>query len=184
MAAGTRVWSADDVQALPDDGNRYEVIDGELFVTPSASLKHQDIVLRLTRLLGDYLDRVNVGKLVIAPADVSFSNTRLVQPDLFVAALINGRAPRQLDEIRHLVLAVEVLSPATAREDRVAKRRLYREERVDEYWIIDPDSRTFERSTPDESKVAVLADEMNWRPAGATQSLTIDIPEFFASIDK
>ncbi len=183
VAAETKLWTVDDVHALPDDGNRYEVIDGELLVTPAPSLEHQDIVLRLARILGDYLDRERVGHLVIAPADVRFSARRLVQPDLFVAALVDGRPPKTYAEIGRLLLAIEVISPSTSRADRVSKRKLYREEGVAEYWVVDPDARTFERSTPGDMMVAVLADEVTWQPDDAMQSVTIDIPRFFASID-
>src|SRR5678809_1514286 len=84
MPTVKRDWTVADIHALPDDGNRYEVIDGELFVTPAPSFRHQRAVLRLAQILGDYLDRERVGYLVIAPADVTFSKKRGVQPDLFV----------------------------------------------------------------------------------------------------
>ena len=78
------------------------------------------------------------------------------------------------------LLAVEVLSPSTARSDRVVKRPLYREERVPEYWIVDLDSRTIERSTPDEPRPELLDERLDWSPEGATEHLTIDLPAYFA----
>jgi Uma2 family endonuclease len=146
-----RHWTADDLRELPDDGNRYEVIDGELFV-------------------------------YVAPADVAFSPRRLVQPDVFVAPLVNGRRPREWVDVRALLLAVEVLSPSTARADRVAKRRLFRDEGVPEYWIVDLDARTIERSTPADARPEVFDGRLEWRPSGGREPLVIDVEAYFAGV--
>ena len=143
-----RRWTADDLRDLPDDGNRYEVIDGELFVTPAPSWMHQRAAAELFRMIAAYLEREPYADVLLAPADVSFSRTRIVQPDVFVVPLVDGRRPRQFEEVGRLLLAVEILSPSTARADRVAKRVLFRDEGVREYWVIDLDARTIERTTP------------------------------------
>jgi Uma2 family endonuclease len=111
-----------------------------------------------------------------------FSQRRAVEPDLFVVPLVDGRKPRHLSDVRRLVLAVEVSSPSTARTDRVEKRTLYREEGVDEYWIVDLDSRIFERSTPSEPRPEILDTRLEWRPEGATTALTIDLIEYFEKV--
>ena len=167
MATLKRRWTVDDLQDLPDDGNRYEVVDGELLVTPAPSLTHQEAVRRLARIIEDYLARERIGHLYLAPADVSFSRARVVQPDLFVVPLHEGRRPRRFEDVGKLLLAVEILSPATARADRVAKRVVYREEGVPEYWVVDLDARAVERSTPVDAGVDVVADNLEWRPEGA-----------------
>ena len=131
-----RRWTADDLRDLPDDGNRYEVIDGELFVTPAPSWEHRRAAAELFLLIAAYLEREHYADVLIAPADVSFSRTRSVQPDLFVVPLVDGRRPRSSGR-RALLLAVEVLSPSTARADRVSKRVLFRDEGVSEYWVVD-----------------------------------------------
>ena len=182
MLSFKRQWTADDLQELPDDGNRYEVIDGELFVSPAPSLNHQEAVARLHRILADFLDRQRIGHAYLAPADVTFSPGRSVQPDVFVVPLVNGRRPRAFSEIKRLLVAVEVLSPATARADRVAKRRLFREEGVAEYWIVDPDSRTVERSTPDDPRPEILAERLEWFPEGASESLVVDLVDYVARV--
>jgi len=82
-----------------------------------------------------------IGVLLWSPADIEFSPHRLVQPDLFIASLNEGRRPRTWRDVRSLVLAIEALSPATAHADRHRKRRIYMEEAVDEYWIVDLDAR-------------------------------------------
>ena len=96
--------------------------------------------------------------------------------------LINGRRPRAFSEVKRLLVAVEVLSPATARADRVAKRGLFREEGVAEYWIVDLDSRTVERSTPDDPRPEILAERLEWFPEGALESLVVDLVDYFARV--
>ena len=155
-----RQWTVDDLQDQPDDGNRYEIIDGELFVTPAPSFRHQDAAAQLYVIIREYLERERVGYVFMAPADVTFSPKRAVQPDLFVTPLVDGRPPARFEDVGRLVLAVEVLSPTTARADRVAKRTIYRQERVGEYWIIDLDARAIERSTPADARPEILADTL------------------------
>ncbi len=182
MPAPARYWTVDDLQELPDDGNRYEVIDGELLVTPAPSWIHQDAVFRLQTIIADYLTREVVGHSVSAPADVVFSPKRGVQPDLFVVPLAAGRRPRHFSDVGRLLLAIEVLSPSTARADRVKKRALFRAEGVDEYWIVDMDARTIERSTSADERVEVLAETIRWLPQGASAPLTIDLPDYFQRV--
>ena len=130
MPAFRRQWTVDDLQDLPDDGQRYEVIDGELFVTPAPSFKHQRALGVLYRLIADYLDRERVGYVFFAPADVTFSPKRGVQPDVFVVPGIDGRSPESFAEVKRLLLAIETLSPSTARLDRVVKRIVSRRRRA------------------------------------------------------
>ncbi|MEO6879180.1 MAG: Uma2 family endonuclease [Gemmatimonadaceae bacterium] len=177
-----RRWTVDDLHDLPDDGNRYEVIDGELLVTPAPAWKHQEAIAALYRTIAEYLSIHRVGHAVFAPADVVFSPKRGVQPDLFVVPLVDGRRPERFEDVGRLLLVVEVLSPSTARADRVAKRVLYRDQGVEQYWIVDPDSRTVELSIPTDSRVEVLADTIEWMPEGATQSLAIDLPDYFRRV--
>ena len=177
-----REWTVAERDALPDDGNRYEVIDGELFVTPAPALRHQEAVYRLHRLLADYLERERVGHAYFAPADIVFSPRRGVQPDVLVVPLYRGRRPEHFDEVRRLLLAAEVLSPSSARADRVVKRKLYREEGVPEYWVVDLDARVFERTTPADQRPETLIDRLEWRPEGASEPLVVDVPAYFRAV--
>ena len=177
-----RQWTADDLMSLPDDGNRYEIIDGDLFMTPAPAWRHQDAVGELFVLLREYVRREGVGHAVVAPADVLFSTHNVVQPDVFVVPLVDGRRPEQFDDAGRLILAVEVLSAGTARADRVKKRTLYREQNVPEYWIVDLDARTFERSTPEDARPEILVDELTWNPEGAGAPLVIDLASYFATV--
>lgn len=182
MASDVKVWTVADLADMPDDGQRYEVIDGELFVTPSPALRHQDAIGELFLLLAPYVASQAIGHVIVAPSDVTFSPYRGVQPDLFVVPLRDGRRPKELSDIRELLLAVEVLSPSTARADRVNKRALYRAEGVAEYWVVDLDARTFERSTPRDSRVEVTPSFLEWHPAGALAPLIIDLEGYFARV--
>ena len=177
-----RQWTVADLEDLPDDGNRYEVIDGELFVTPAPALRHQRAVGELHFLLNAYLNTQRVGYAVVAPADITFSSKRLVQPDVFAIPPFEGRFPKSFEQVRQLLLAVEVLSPSTARADRVVKRELFRDERVPEYWIVDFDARTIERSTPSETRPEILSERLAWLPDGAAEPLEIDLVAYFARV--
>ena len=177
-----RRWTVDDLQNIPDDGNRYEIIDGELFVTPAPSWTHQFAVTILYHLLADYLNAEHFGVVLVAPADVAFSRTRSVQPDVFVVPLVEGRHPRHFADVRRLLLAVEVLSPGTARADRVSKRVLFRDEGVAEYWVVDLDARAFERSSPADPRVEVVVDRLEWTVEGASTSLVIDLQRYFERV--
>lgn len=130
----------DDLVAMPDDGLRRELIDGELYVTPSPNRKHQSIVLNLAYLIKGYLRAHRAGRVFVAPLDVLFSRIDVVEPDvLFVS---KAREAEVLAE-KHLVgapdLVVEVGSPGTRRTDERVKQRLYERFAVAEYWIVDPD---------------------------------------------
>lgn len=177
-----RDWTVADLDDLPDDGQRYEVIDGELFVTPAPSLDHQAAVGALYRNLAAYLERERIGYVFVSPADVTFSPKRAVQPDVFAVPLLRGKRPRKFVEVKRLLLAVEVLSPSTARADRIVKRAMFRDEGVAEFWIIDLDARAFERSTPADSRVEVLDQQIEWLPEGASAPLRIDIRRYFADV--
>ncbi len=177
-----REWTWDDLQELPDDGNRYEVIDGELFVTPSPAWRHQRAVRELFGLLHTYLTRYPKGEVLFAPADVMFSQRNAVQPDVFVVPFADGRLAEKFSDVGRLLLAAEILSPSSARADRVKKRTLYRERNVPEYWIVDLDALTFERSTPDDARPEILVDEVIWQPVGAAAPLVIDVQKYFSAV--
>ena len=98
-----------------------------------------------------------------------------------VADLI-GQLERRSDVVSRLLLAVETLSPSSARHDRVTKRPAYQRNRVPEYWIVDEMSRTIERWTPDDERPDVLAERLVWHPAGATEPFVLDLVAFFEAV--
>ncbi len=175
-------WTAEMARALPDDGKRYEVLDGELFVTPAPTADHQDALRALYDRLTPYAREHGIGHVFWSPADIEFSPRRLVQPDLFVAPLIEGKRPRTWRDIYGLVLAVETLSPSTARADRKVKSRIYMEEDVTEYWIVDLDARVVERWREGESRPEILTDAVVWQPRPDVPPLAIDLSTYFAEV--
>ncbi|HEY3137994.1 MAG TPA: Uma2 family endonuclease [Blastocatellia bacterium] len=136
----------EDLDALPEDGNRYELIEGELFVSRAPTLSHQAIVRKLLVAIQKYLEKHPIGEIWPGPG-VIFSDLSGVIPDLVYIS--NER----LDEIAsgdRVVgapdLIIEVLSPGVENErrDRKAKRQLYQKYGVKEYWLIDPQVQTVE----------------------------------------
>ena len=182
MATASKHWTIDMVRALPDDRNRYEIIDGELFVTPAPSVVHQTAVLELAHRLMPYLKAAAHGRAIIAPADVEIAPDTMVEPDIFVIPPVAGRLPRSWTEAGRLLLVVEVLSPSTARADRVRKRALYARERVPEYWIVDVDARVVERWRPDDERPEILSHRLEWRPDPGRAALAIDLVEYFTEV--
>ena len=175
-------WTAERVRALPDDGNRYEVVAGQLLVTPAPRFDHQEAVNELWRLLREYLDGTGIGHAVTSPADVELDPETLVQPDVFVVPLVDGKRPRNWSDITGLILAVEILSPSTARADRTVKRQLFQRVGVPEYWIVDVDARLVERWRPEYDRPEVLTEALTWQPDSGRAPMTLDLPAFFASV--
>ncbi len=133
-----RPLDADDLMAFPDDGKRYEIIGGQLVVSPSPSTRHQRISNRLNRALEAFLESTGTGEVFYAPLDVRLSFYDVVQPDLLV--VLNDR--REIIQEQGIVgppnLVVEILSPSSKMTDRVDKAALYARSGVEEYWIVDP----------------------------------------------
>ena len=182
MPQSARIWTAEMVWALPEDGKRYEVIDGELLVTPAPTGDHQHVVGQLFRVLADYTDQNGIGVAMISPADIRLDDRSLVQPDVFVLGLVEGKRPRDWNVGAPLLLAVEVLSPSTARNDRIKKRARFQRHGVPEYWIVDADSRTIERWRPGDDRPEVLSEVIEWAPPGAAEPLRIDLVAWFARV--
>ena len=182
MPAVQHDWTVEKAHALPEDGKRYEVLDGELHVTPSPSFPHQWVAGQLFALLWGYLRADRLGWVQMAPADVVYSPRRLLQPDLRVVPWREGGRPARWEVAGGMLLAVEVLSPSTARADRGRKRLIYRDERVPEYWIVDLDARLVERWRPEDSRAELVSETLEWQPRTELAPLRIDLPAFFSEV--
>ena len=174
-------YTAEMVRGLPDDGNRYETVHGELLVTPAPRALHQIVLVRLSQSLGRYLERHPVGQLLYSPADISWGPDILVQPDIFIAPWDEVRT-LTWERIQHLLLVIEILSPTTARVDRFTKRRLYQEVRVPTYWIVDVDERLVEVWTPEADLPAVEREGVEWLPEGAAEPFVLSVPELLRPV--
>jgi Uma2 family endonuclease len=182
MPATTKRWTAEEVRALPDDGKRYELIDGELLVTPAPAVVHQGAVLALAIILNPYVRVHRLGRVFISPADIELEPDTIVQPDVFVVPPEALRRPLEWANIHSLLLAAEVLSPGTARYDRVKKRHFFQRHQVSEYWIVDLDARVVECWRPGDERAEVLEKTLVWHPTGAAEPLTIDLVHYFADV--
>jgi Uma2 family endonuclease len=165
---GTR-WTYAEFARLPSEGStRYEVIAGELVVTPAPSPRHQRIVLELVTRLHAFVREHGLGEVYPGPVDVLFAEGDYVEPDIvFVRNDHRGYlTDRGIEGPPDLV--VEILSPATADRDRGLKLERYRHFRVPEYWIVDPDARAIEVWRLGEGaagpEVLARADTLRWRP--------------------
>ncbi len=125
-------FTADDLAELPDDGNRYELVEGLLLVSPGPTERHQRALLELGALLRAHAPTGL--RVYVAPLDVRLSDRVQVQPDLLVA--LDGPPRDRLDQLP--LLCVELLSPGTRRHDLVLKRRAYERGGVPSYWIVEP----------------------------------------------
>lgn len=170
-----------DLLAFPEDGNRYELIRGELFVSPTARPRHQEVIRRLVVRLSLFLDQqAPQWRLVPSPADISWDDETLVQPDLFVVPA--AQASNDWSTYQDLVLAVEVISPSSRRADRVEKRRLYQERGIGTYWIVDHESEIVEVWRPGDDRPEVVTDQLRWSVGLETQDLVIRLAELFGNL--
>ena len=174
-------YTAEMVKALPEDGNRYETVHGELLVTPAPSFVHQELVLRLAEEIRPFLREYPVGHLSVSPANIEWGKDTLVQPDLFVS--VSEEAEKQdWAYIKTLLLVIEVLSPSSIRRDRIQKRDLYQSRGIPTYWIVNPDDRSIEVWTPEDSAPTVCRETVEWKPEGAGEALTIQLQELFQGL--
>lgn len=171
-------YSAEMVRALPDDGNRYETVHGELLETPAPRAWHQEVLLRLMVRLHAYLEVHRSGHVFQSPADISWGPDILVQPDLFVVELGEART-MDWSRMKDLLLTIEVLSPSTARYDRFTKRRLYQEVGIPFYWIVDPDAKVTEVWTPESQFPMVEREFVRWSPEGVEEDFVLRLSELF-----
>lgn len=135
-------FTYEDYLLFPDDGRRHELIDGEHFMTPAPSTKHQQISINLSTLFKIFLKEKKVGMVYTAPCDVVLSDLDVVQPDLlFVSAhrlsIITEKCIQGSPD-----LVVEIVSETTRKTDEIIKRKLYERYGVQEYWIVDPELET------------------------------------------
>ena len=161
---------------FPDDGMRYELLDGELYVSAAPSKRHQRLLRRLLRLIDDHVAPADLGEVFFAPVDVWLSDEDRTQPDLVYlsAAHLSIYGERIVEGAPDLL--VEVASPATRVADLVAKRNRFAHNGVREYWIADPDAKTL--------TILCLTDGryVEHHRSMVLPGLTIDVPALMADL--
>jgi Uma2 family endonuclease len=183
MPAMRRRWTTTEVRSLMQAERawpRYELIAGALIVTPAPGWAHQIAVTELWSLLDAYLTQTPVGMAITSPADLELRPGTITQPDLFVVPADTPTATDvpQWSDIKALLLAVEVLSPATGYVDRGQKRELYLASNVAEYWIVDLDARAVELWTRGRDTPEIVLERLVWR-VDVRRPLILDLPAFF-----
>jgi len=127
-----------------DDGRRYELIGGELYLVPSPSVPHQRVSLRLSWRLAEYIEQNDLGTVLTAPIDVYLTDQDVVQPDIIFISREHSDIVTEINIKGAPDLVVEILSPSTSSRDRTAKKELYATYGVKELWIIHPLVQTIE----------------------------------------
>ncbi|GAC1401046.1 MAG: Uma2 family endonuclease [Vulcanimicrobiaceae bacterium] len=167
---GIRRFNRADLERMPDDRNRYEVIDGVLVVSPSPNVAHQTVVVRLTIQLGAFAATTG-GATFVAPLDVVLGEEDVVQPDVMYLAPDRLSAIGEKNVTGAPSLVIEVLSPSSYDTDPGEKRDLYARYGVPEYWIVDPRTHTIVAyATPLEGRFT----RHETAHSGCLRSLTID----------
>lgn len=186
--AGRHRWTDTEVLALmeasPGHWPRYELMGGELIVTPAPADEHQVAVTEILYLLKTYVDREGIGVALVSPADLRLLAGTIAQPDVFVAppGVPDPDDKRAWSSVKTLLVACEVISPGSIRTDRVEKRDYYMSAGVPEYWVVDCDARVIEQWNPERETPTIVSKTLSWRPFGASEPLLVDVPALFERI--
>jgi Uma2 family endonuclease len=183
VTGATPEWTYSEYARLPDDGNRYEVIDGEVCVTPAPGPPHQRVAAELFTILQEYVQRHSLGEM-LWDVDLLFVSGQFLRPDmLFVPrAAAGGVTDRGMEVTPGLV--VEVLSPHSKRIDRVLKPPRYRDFSVPEYWVVDPAARAIERyGLAADAAPEICTRSLTWQPAPDAPALELDVARIFRALD-
>lgn len=169
-------WTLAELHRLPDDGHKYELVHGELFVTPAPTVRHEALANGLARLLDRYVEAQHLGFVWRSRSVVRIGRSE-VEPDLWVAPGPT-RLQKSWAKLPRPILVVEILSDSTRRRDHVQKRTFYLDQGVPAYWIVDGEDRTICSARRGEDDV-VTNERLVWEPAGASEPLVIDVRAFF-----
>ena len=171
-------WTRAHLARLPNDGQRYEVLDGALLVTPQARLLHQRVAAVMMRLFDAYCEAHGLG-IVVGPGAVVFDDNEL-QPDVQVIPISDERArAADWDAIPLPLLVVEILSPGSERHDLHGKRAAYLRLGIPVYLAVDITARRVLEFRPGSDAPSVLTDELVWRPASTVEPLVISLHGVF-----
>jgi Uma2 family endonuclease len=176
----------EDYLRIPEDGKRHEIIDGEHYVTAAPFIRHQKIVMRLSILVGGFVQDHGLGEFLGAPTDVVLSDHDIVQPDLLFisnrrSAIVEDKNIQGAPD-----LVIEILSERNRRLDEVIKRQAYERFGAREYWIFDPRWKTaqvWERSGEDlrrKAQFSAAAGDVLTTPL--PPGLEIPLAEIFAAL--
>jgi Uma2 family endonuclease len=184
MSLLARPLTYDDLRQMPDDRNRYEIIGGELIVSPSPNRAHQIVAYRLTQLIGDYVDARHLGQVFFAPVDVRLSPHNIVEPDLLFIrqerlGIYGPTGP--VEGAPDLV--VEIISRSSRVMDRIRKAALYADSGVPEYWIVDPEKRELQILTLEQGQYEPVEARDGRCHSAVIPGLAVDPASLFTGMD-
>ena len=180
MAATIPYYTVEDLENFPEDGNRYELLDGVLLVTPAPSFAHQGVATLLAAKLSQAVHEPRIAR-VLAPGAVAVPPRTQLEPDVLVVPLRFALNSRWQDITEHW-LAVEVLSRSSRMYDREFKRDAYLKLGVREVWLVDLADRSVEVShVPGESET--VRDTLTWRVPVLDVEVEIQLAEVFAGLE-
>jgi len=171
-----------DYMQMPDDGTRYELIDGELLMAPAPNRYHQQILGNLFLVLGNYVRKKRLGKLYFAPFDVILDEHNVLQPDIIFFSNARASALTKAGATGAPDLAIEIISPGAEKRDRELKRKVFARSRVEELWLVLPDKKRIDvyrlAENPERPRLTVSgSDEFESK---LFPGLTIAVAEVFA----
>ncbi|MEW6619844.1 MAG: Uma2 family endonuclease [bacterium] len=144
LATKEEKWTYEDYVQFPDDGKRYQIIQGEVYMSPAPVPYHQRISAKLFEILQQFVKINKLGEVFYAPCDVLFSDEDVVQPDIFFISKenLNIIKDKYIEGAPNLI--IEITSPYTQNLDKLLKKRLYETYGVKEYWLLDADKKTLQ----------------------------------------
>lgn len=178
MASQTAPWTIEQRDRLPDDGNRYEVVYGELFLTPAPSVRHELVVRRLIEFVNVFASRHGLGTAFGSSTEVYLETQNVVMPDLVVFPLAEALLPARWRDMPTPILVAEVSSPETWRRDAAAKRSAYLAGNIADYWIVDHEECTVTVVRPGREDEQVT-ETLRWSPRATDAVLEIPLAEVF-----
>jgi Uma2 family endonuclease len=175
-------WTYADYAALPEDGKRYEIIEGVLYMSPSPNTKHQRSIKRFIYYLIVHLEQTELGEVFAAPYDVELSPGNVVQPDILVILKANEERIKSGKVVGAPDLVVEIASPGTAGYDRRQKQDAYASAGVPEYWIADPAAKTIEVLVLEQGAYQQkgVFEDQNLLQSQIIPELPVKVAQFFA----
>ena len=172
----------EDLEKMPDDGQRYELIGGVIVVSPSPSYAHQELVLRLVLLLDAFVRAGRLGRVILAPFDVRLSEHNVVQPDILFVSNARLGILRENHTVGAPDRVVEIASPSTQSRDEGEKLALYAAAGVREYWLADPIAHSFRALALDADRYRLIAPVAQVVRSSVHPGLEVDVPSLFADL--
>ncbi|MBI2265541.1 MAG: Uma2 family endonuclease [Armatimonadetes bacterium] len=138
------ILTYEDYLSLPDDRNRYQILEGELAVAPSPSVRHQKVSRNLELVLFSHVKARHLGEILYAPVDIVLDDINIVVPDMVFVSKARESFIKDKKIAGSPDLIIEILSPSSLRYDRISKTQIYAKHGVEWYWIVDADHQTIE----------------------------------------